>query len=444
MGQQMPSLVKCNQCARTFPVRAQMQVQGTALPMLVVLSQVDSVEAALEQATCQVCLGKTGPIDRGLYEILKALGLQSEEASRSREVMVVVATADRPVRNSAVVISSRPREVAMFDPLMGTSIEVHTPPVHDRLRGPRRDNQRPVQSEPRVPRALREPERRERPIRVQHLSTTLGRSGDNAAVLEQATVGIRQRDEARRLERAKKFEKLMFYLLLSLGRIRKNATKVEVWDLVDIFERKLGEAVSLDSQQRGKKGLLTALGTSAEELESLCVSVYLGTTRLLVRSPREFVTIDAYEGSRRPESWDMRGGRRPAFHQFEVVRTKNLLPVPNPPLPDGDEDPRPRIVYPQDGQYGPDYKVKYSRRDPKIDQICQGVFTEFLCWLGQYHEQLGITTEPAKLTDNIVELVEVFFTYQKQECDAQVSVEDTTPAVEPNDSTTLPELPVTI
>lgn len=435
MGQEMTSFVKCSQCLRSFPVRAQMQFEGKALPMLVVLSQVDIVEAALEQATCQVCLGKTGSADRGLYKVLKMLGLKDEdEVPPPREAVVIVhVREDHAAPTMGVAISdARLREVAMVDPLMGTSIEVQTQHARDRRpRGPRRDDSRSAQSEPRVPRALRVPECREPPPEVEHLTGAIGDLGDNSAVLGVAMKAAKERDEARRLERAEKFEKLTHWLKLMLAKIRKRAQAQEVWNLVETFERKLSEAEKLDAQQRSKKGLLATLGTSKEGLEELCLRFRQSWERVRVRNP-DIITVDAFEGGRRPEFWDLKGGKKPAFYQFVVIRTKSSLPVSNPSFLVGDEYPRHRIFYPQGGEYGSDCEVEHSRRDPKIDQICAGLSTEFVRWLGQCREKLGITTTLAKLQDDIVDLVEAFFVFEKlKRQDAPAAIEPTDENVEP-------------
>lgn len=358
MADLMPSSVQCCRCSRQFPVCAQMNLDsGDKIPMFVVLSQVSSVKEALKQATCQVCLAHQGPADRGLYEILKELGLKDEdEASPPREVAVVIhAREEHAVPTVGVVVSGlRPREVAIVDPLMGTAIQVTRPmepPARDRRpRTPPRDHLRLASIKSRVPRALRAFERvGSPPLKVKSLTGAIG-IGRNQAVLEQVQSDIRQRDEDRRRERAKKFGKLLFYLRLTLARIRKNAAKTEVWDLVETFERKLGEAVSFDPQSRGRKKLFAKLGTSEEDIQSLCFQFYQQPrARGHIRNP-EIVTVDAFKDGRRSESWDMRGGRKPVFYEFEVVRTKSSFPVPDLPLPSGDSDPRPRIVYLQGGE----------------------------------------------------------------------------------------------
>lgn len=408
MGEQMPSIVKCSQCPRTFPVRAQMQVKDRSLPMLVVLQEVVSVEVALTQATCQVCLGKAGPPDRGLHEVLKGFGLKDEEdmSTPPREAAVVVHVREEcAVHTVGVVVSdARSREVAMVDPLMGTSIQVTRsltlPARARRPSGSRREQWRPVSNEPRVPRALCEPELREPSPKVEHLTGTIGSSSGNATVLGVAMKAAKERDEVRRLERAQKFGKILFWLTLTLARIRKNAATTEVWDLVETFERKLSEAAKFDAQQRGRKGLLAMLGTSTEEFEAFCLEFYLAKEPLHFVRPVEIVTIDAFEGVRRPESWDEKGGKKPAFYELEVVRIKNSLPVPLPPLPDGGEDPRPRIIYPEGGQFGSDYTVEHSRYlagvEDKIDNVCVSMASVYRLWLGNWREELRITGSIAR------------------------------------------------
>jgi len=404
---QMPAMASCSQCQRAFPVRAQMQVGETSIPMLVVLEEVGDVESALAQATCQVCLSRQGPVDRGLYRVLKDLGAEDLDSvtPAARGAVVVASRDEQPTRQRVAVVIQRgpPREVAIVDPLVGTSLVLPTMerPGRDR-RGPPLHAGRPPSSEPRLPRALREPEPAREPERpVPHLTGAIGASGDNAAVLKAAQEGIRKRDEASRLERARKFNKIFFYLGLTLPRIHKNAATSEVWELVDTFQRKLGEAVSLDPRSRGRNKLLAELGTSSEKLESLCLLAY-EKPLAWKRSPGAVCEkMDAFEGGRRPESWDEKGGKKPAFYELEVVRTQSSLPIPNPPLPGGDEDPRPRIVYPEGGEYGPTYEVQNSRHlagiETKIDELVAEVAGHFKRWLAIAHEDIGIGTEFARL-----------------------------------------------
>lgn len=378
MGTTMPMMATCCECYRALPVNAQMQTDQGSLPLLVVLTEVDSVEAALEAVKCQKCLNKTGSPDRGLYEVLKRLGLKDEdETSAPREATVVIqATESRPAKTGgAVVITSRPREVTIVDPLMGTSIQVARLelPARQRGRGQRRDDWRPAPSEPRVPRALRKTEHREpaTKTKAEPFTGSIGDCATNAAVLGVAMKVAKERDEARRLERAQKdearrlerakaFDKLMFWLRLTLAKIRKQAPFREVWNLVDTWERKLSEAVSIDPLSRGKKWLMEERGTSRAELESLRLRFYEKPWTWRRCAKDRLDTLDAFEGGRRPESWDEKGGKKPALYEFEVVGQAEIK-VSNTPLPGGDEDPRPRIVYPQDGQYGSDYTVEHSR-----------------------------------------------------------------------------------
>ncbi|MEK7619837.1 MAG: hypothetical protein AAB413_01195 [Patescibacteria group bacterium] len=452
MQKQTPLMANCSQCSRSFPIRAQMQVSGVSLPMLVVLPQVDSVEAALEQATCQVCLNKTGPADRGLHQVLKNLGLKDEdEAPALREAAVTVRPAlEVPARTgSAVVISTRPREVTVVDPLMGTSIERPRLALPARDRGPRRDDRRSPPSESRLPRSLHQPDRHKPLPKVEHLTGAIGQTAANAAVLEVAMKAAKVRDEAKRLEREEKFNKLLFWLKLSLARIRKNAATTEVWNFVETFKRKLSEAASLDSNQRGKKGLLAELGTSVEGLEALCHEFYSGKEPLQPRRPIEVVTLDAFEGGRRPETWDKKGGRKPAFYQLKVVRTKNSLPVPNPPLPNGDEDQRPRIVYPEGQEFGSDYTVEHSQClagvEGQIDQIFDEVAGLYMRWLAIVHDRIGIGVELAKF--DLSARLPAFFHDLKQvlaEEAAELAAEEAAaPTTEPTTITTSPELPAT-
>ena len=452
MQKQTPLMANCSQCSRSFPIRAQMQVSGVSLPMLVVLPQVDSVEAALEQATCQVCLNKTGPADRGLHQVLKNLGLKDEdEAPALREAAVTVRPAlEVPARTgSAVVISTRPREVTVVDPLMGTSIERPRLALPARDRGPRRDDRRSPPSESRLPRSLHQPDRHKPLPKVEHLTGAIGQTAANAAVLEVAMKAAKVRDEAKRLEREEKFNKLLFWLKLSLARIRKNAATTEVWNFVETFKRKLSEAASLDSNQRGKKGLLAELGTSVEGLEALCHEFYSGKEPLQPRRPIEVVTLDAFEG--RPSSRDVgqEGWAQARLLPAQGRSDQELSPVPNPPLPNGDEDQRPRIVYPEGQEFGSDYTVEHSQClagvEGQIDQIFDEVAGLYMRWLAIVHDRIGIGVELAKF--DLSARLPAFFHDLKQvlaEEAAELAAEEAAaPTTEPTTITTSPELPAT-
>lgn len=363
----MPAQATCCQCHQTRPIKAEMNLGDRSIPLLVVPQDVSSIEEALEAATCQVCLKKSGPVDRGLFQVLMALGAEDlDSVTPASRGAVVVASRDEPIRQRGAVVVQRgpPLQVAIVDPLAGTSLVL---PARER---PGRDRRGPPpharlsHSHPRLPDALRDPE----PVRdpeppVEHLTGAIGESGGNAAVLEVAKGVIRQRDEAKRRERAQKFDKLLFYLRLMLARVRKNAATSEVWDLVEVFERKLWEAVEVDPASRGPRKIRAQLGTSDEEIEALCLRFYEKPSSWTRKPGMVCEKMDAFEGGRRPEFWDMKGGRKPAFYELEIVRTKSSLPIPNHPLPGGNEDPRPRIIYPEGGGYGPDYTVENSRRE---------------------------------------------------------------------------------
>ncbi|MBI4435670.1 hypothetical protein HY630_03290 [Candidatus Uhrbacteria bacterium] len=378
-----------------------MNLGDRSIPLLVVPGGVSSIEEALEAATCQVCLGKTGSPDRGLYRVLKDLGaedLDSAITPASRGAVVVASRDEQPTRQRGAVVvqSGRPREVAIFDPLLGTSLVLPTR-VRDR-RGPPLHAGRPPSSEPRLPRAPRE---------VGHLTGAISKSRDNAAVLEAVRAGIEERAQERRRQRAEAFEKLIFYLRLTLARIRKNAATSEVWERMETFVAKLDEAVSLDAQ-RDRKGILQTLGTSEAELVALCLMVYQKPSTWVWKPGSMSETIDAFEGGRRPEHWDEKGGRKPRFYAVEVLRSNSSFPVPNPPLPGGDEDPRPRVIYPEGQKYGPDYEVQNSQSEhhqfdwelrpfgwavigltswmdqcPDLELVCNGSkfnLPDLLCW----------------------------------------------------------------
>lgn len=398
MGQPMPATTQCSQCMRTFPVRAQMQVEGKSLPMLVVLPEVISVDEALEQATCQVCLKKTGLPDRGLYEILKRLGLKDEEddAPSPREVTVIRVREGHTTPTVGVVVSdSRPREVTIFDPLMGTSIQVthQEPPAHERRsRDPRRDDWRASPSEPRLPSVLRERKRDIKPEpKVEHLTGTLADSAANAAALETAMKAAKERDEAKRRVRLAKFGGFMGSVARLLARIREAAALTDVQDEVAEFRAKLSKAAGVDPKSRGKKRLTEHLGTSQGELERLCYFFYEPRERRHILNP-EIIDVDAFEGDRRPEFWDQNGGMRADFYvvQVEIVRTKSTMPIFNPPRSGGDDDSRPRIVYPEGHEYGPDYRVENPTREPHQfaweRNALSWATVDLVCWLGDHQE----------------------------------------------------------
>lgn len=439
MGHAMPATTQCSRCSRILPVRSCVQVGDTYLPMFVVLMDVGTVEEALAQATCQMCLSNKGPPERDLYKILLGLGCESA-APTLPTLGGIPSRRGRPTAPSLSGVSIV--EGWNRDPtrpsLAGVTIERPRRPVQD---------WRPSASEPRLPRVLRQerPLEPERPVK--HLTGSIGDSAANVVALEAAMKAAKERDEAKRRVRLAKFGGFMGSLTRLLARIRETAALADVQDEVAQFREKLSVAAGFDPKSRGKKRLTEHLGTSQGELERLCYFFYGLRERRHIPNP-EIISVDAFEGGRRPEFWDQNGGMRPDFYvvQVEIVRMRSTTPIPNIPLSGGGGDPRPRIVYPAGGKYGSDYTVENSRHparaDDKIDQICQNLSAEFLRWLGQHREKFGITTETARLHDDLGELMETFFILRKSRSeDASSSIELVDPLDEP--TTAMPDLPAT-
>lgn len=421
----MPAQATCCQCHKSRPVKAQMNFEDRSIPLLVVPQDVSSIEEALAAATCQVCLSRKGSVDRGLYQILKNLGAEDLDCTTPvvARGAIVASRDEQPSRERGAVVIQRgqPQEVVIVDPLVGTSLvrPVRERSGHDHRGSPHRGHGwNPAPSEPRLPDVLRDPE----PVRepeppVEHLTGAIGQSGGNAAVLEAAKGVIRQRDEAKRRERAQKFDSLMFWLKLTLARIRKQAAQREIWNLVEAFQRKLGEVSYLDLEQRGKRRLLEQLGTSEDEIQSLCLRIYERQSNWRRSQETVCETIDAFEGGRRPEHWNIESGRKPAFYELEVVRTKSNLPIPNSPLSGGDEG-----------------------SNPRIGVVCQVIARRFYGWLASARKDLGIGTEfkrvdlPALLQSFFAQLKQALADEQTHESFAQVE-ESTTISAELSSNT---------
>lgn len=411
--QTMPTMATCCQCSRAFPVRSQMQAERGSLPMLVVPSEVDSMETALTQATCQVCLNTQGSVDRGLHRVLLALGVKDavSRPNLARAMMVTpvpVVRSVSPTRNQALrafAILPRSQVVSSINPLTGMTIDATPPPERKQRSG---YEPSPL-SEKRLPPALRKSERAPCDEPITPLRGMIGKSGKNEAVLQAAAEGIRERDQARRRERVQRFTSLVAQISELVGTIRQSAPTTEVWDRVDEAFALLKEAVPLDPIQGGKDSLLKDLKTSTAELEGLCLRVY--EKPLIWKWNREegyrLESLDAFEGGRRPESWDQRGGKKPSLYQFEVIRIPSKTPVPNTPLPGGDEAPRPRVVYPKDSQFGSNYTVQNSRYDPKIDTMCAQITQLYMRWFTIARDDIGIGVRLAKI--DIIVYIHDFF-----------------------------------
>lgn len=374
----MPQSVKCCCCERRFPPGAVMQSGGKTIPALVVPREVGNTEAAIAAATCQVCLKRQGDPARGLKRVLGELGvseLSAIHAGRSRREPVLDPSAATGRRYSfaspsladvTIVVPGAPRERIQNRPVR---ISKPLPPPHPQQRG----------------------------------GTPTDRRASNREMLEAAAQALTARKQAElerrareREERQRRFDRTVRVLRLLLLRTRKRAPCQDIDERIVTIDRKLRRAAANDAQQRDKNALMALVGTGVEELVELSRLVYLtmsvepygsyesddfgglSFTRFVPRAPgsrrpkkrrAERAMTDAFPGGRRPESWDSRGGTRPGFYEFEVIRLKSRLPIPNPPLPDGGEDPSPRIVYPQGGQYGSDYVVHDSTRDARLERL---------------------------------------------------------------------------
>ena len=72
MTSQLPEKARCKRCRREFEIEARYPGLRSR-PMLVVLSEVASVQEALANAQCQDCLALGGPANKGLELVLKGL-----------------------------------------------------------------------------------------------------------------------------------------------------------------------------------------------------------------------------------------------------------------------------------------------------------------------------------------------------------------------------------
>ncbi|PJE77066.1 hypothetical protein COV05_01465 [Candidatus Uhrbacteria bacterium CG10_big_fil_rev_8_21_14_0_10_48_16] len=397
MGTKMPVTVKCCRCPRELPPNG--EVKG--LPVLVVLEEATSAEDAIAKATCHWCLKDEERPGQSLLIALANFGVKKDDPL----IIPALGTPTRTPTLSPTLHTGGPRS-DMGPSLKDVSIAGRPTRSFPRTTpSPRWDNA------PKLPRALQAPAR---PPPAPKVKSLRGGMGDrNMEVLREASVAARARAE-------KKCQKVLFFMRLLLGKVRKISATSEVWNLVETFYVKLDEAVKLDVEQRGKKGLLEFLGTSYKELDELCLLVYQHMSvkpgRLAPRTyssksrDREVVTIDAFAGMGRPEHWTSKGaGRQAGFYQFEVVRTKSVLPDPNDPLT-GDVPNKPRIIYPEGGQYGSEFEVENSR-DNQLETLCVSFAGAFGLWLTRHHEALEIGEETAKVDFSY--LIELFFAFLK-------------------------------
>jgi hypothetical protein len=431
---QMPETATCQKCKRTIPVKAKMQIaKRVSIPLLVVPSQVDSVEAALAAAICQVCLERKGDPDRGLVEVLKRLGLSDAPLP-----MLTLSAMPRPSTPKVVPVLATPaRDRAPS--LCGVSIVSSGP---KRSRGSRRDSHR-RDNDPKMPKAL-QPKPKPRPREpIEHLTSAIGSLGDNKAVLEAAMETARKSDAQRVVEtaaqraaerrsRRAKFAALMGSLKRLLVKIRDRAAVEPVHDMVVSFFEKLTAAVEVDPnpRPRGSGGLMELRGTSRDELRELELQVYLEMIvncdgSMCARTPgsqnksrtvREIVMMDAFGGVSRPQHWDTKtGGVRVGFYEFEVVRAKRSLPDPNPTPYDG-----PKVVYPEDGRYGPDYEVHGSQLGILFVALAK-TFGEWLLQKWFVLHPPDVPDEPFNMADHVQVFCTTFFKPQFEKVKDQQS-----------------------
>ncbi|MBI5794544.1 hypothetical protein HZA87_05725 [Candidatus Uhrbacteria bacterium] len=380
----MPTHVVCCRCKQTFPVKGVMSlVSGGRIPLLVVLPEVTSAEEALTNATCQVCLKKTGSPERALTVILAALGC--DEPAESSLVLPTRRSPSVPTLDLAALVRSKARDRGPS--MAGVRVVMPERPRRDAVRPPPRREPR-IDDKPRIPKALQPPEWRESDPKVEPLK--VGLDEKSIAALEAARPAARVRDEAKKRSRFGKFGARMKKLKHLLVFIRGHADLGDMDEEIKEYRGILSEAIDLDPKQRGRQGLLSRLGTSESELEDLLAAFW--TTHTIIpkkdggdgggeegsqavsREPRSHVKgvrlvqgeLNPFPGGCRPRHFDgeMNEGRQVALLPVVVVQAQSSLPTPNAPRGEP-EDPRPKIVYPQAERYGKTYTVKGSKQAPK-------------------------------------------------------------------------------
>lgn len=391
----MPVQATCCRCKREFPVKAVMSLAGVNIPLLVVLSEVNSVEEAIALATCQVCLNKDGPSDRGLHVILTRLGCTEVQAGGLH-------MDQRTLQRSRT----------QAGPSM-SGVRVVLPKMPDKQRGPFRRPAPPrepsLDERQRLPKVLeesflREPESKPEPLRVPLIEA-------DQAQLRALRKKIREQNSAR-------FQEMMPELHAELDRVRGVASHEDVDAAVEALLAKVGEAVRLDPDQRGKAMLLRDLQTSEAELESLRLIFWATHTIIPKKSggnggegeaedrdtyearphePRslvigiklEEVEENPFPDGRRPRHFDRHGeGRQATLHPVIVVRAKSDLPrVANKALGEP-EGPCPKVVYPKDGQYGKVFTVQESRRVSPKDRSWGRAQGALLLWAADHPESV--------------------------------------------------------
>lgn len=423
----MPAQATCCQCKREFPVKAVMSLPGGNIPLFVVLSEVSSVEEAIALATCQVCLNKEGPSDRGLHAILVSLGCKDVQMPG-------------PLMDQRALPGNRkPAGLSM------SGVRVTLPRIPEKpslpFRRPAPPREPSLNEEPRFPKILEKPVVHEHEPKPEPL---------RAPLVEAAQ--LRELRKRVRAANAIKFLELVEELRTGLERIRSMAATEDMDGAVDGWFTKLGEALRLDPDQRGKAKLLMYLKTTEEELESLRL-VFWATHSIVPKKgsgdggegedgdtyearphvPRslaigiklEEVEENPFPDGRRPRHFDKKGeGRQATLHPVIVVRAKSELPrVPNKPLGEP-EDPPTKIVYPNGGLYGVAFTVQGSRRIPPKDRSWSCAQMTLAVW-SLDHENTVVTCNGVlvNLCDLMCSYIEPYVLPQSEESAQVVQIE---------------------
>lgn len=376
MTSTLPTMAQCTKCKKEFGIGA--LCPGTrTMPMLVVINRVTSVEEALANAQCQDCLCLGGPASKGLERILKSL-LETIGSDASATSPTVVAL---PGRDADA-------QQALMDSLLSQSGAAHAPDRGrhhrggDDHRGPsRRETREALRAQPKPPRGM-----------------TLDEAALSA--LQKAREGMEAQEAQRKRSRLAQFGGLMGSLKRRLLKIRELAALQAVDDLIDAFTAKLEDAIPLDPKNRGRKKLLTHLGTSHTELAELSVTCYhsntvvpgegdngLGSVRGSlsshleprdgkVRSERESLMMDPFPGGARPVHWSRKGAGRQAMLGLVPVVGGSTFPEPNPSR---DQYAGPVITYAADRVF-----IRLCDDSNAFDQAVQGHGTLRLCDKGMY------------------------------------------------------------
>ncbi len=393
----MPAEILCCRCKKTFPVKALMSLSsGEKIPLLVVLIEITSIEEALTNATCQVCLEKNGPSDRGLHNVLFGLGCIDAPTTSTRLVLPTRgrASADPKVDLRALAsVGKAPKCPSM------AGVRVTMPEMpRGKFRRPVPAREPSLNDEPRLPKALMKQTPREPEPEIEHLHHTMADLVKNREALKQVAQAARVAAGER-----------ITLILDTLRIIKEDASKMDVEDRVASLVESINQAVRLDPDQRGKKKIYEILCTSEAELSGLRMIYWMllhGSHRSIVKGCElEEVEENPFPDGRRPRHFDKEGeGRQAALRPVIVVRPKSALPVPNKPLGEP-EGPSPKIVYPEGGRYGKDFIVNGSRRVTPKGNTWAFVKMDFLIWAADHPEAVvPYTNDPV---DGVAPRVEI-------------------------------------